>query len=297
MTPAGRGVVLVAAASVLFGTTGTALALAPESVTPLQAGAARLVIGGAALAAWLLLIRKAADGLAVLRRPAGLLLVAGICAYQPAFFLAAERSGVAVGALVALGTAPVWTGLLAATFEGFRPGRVWVGATGVAVVGLVLLTSAARTPDPWGVLAAATAGASYAVYTVAAARLLRDGVEPAVVMGAGFGAAGVVALPVLILAGTAWMGQPDGAAVALWLGLATTTLAYVWFGRGLKVLPAPTVATLTLLEPVVATVLAVAVLDESVTALQVAGGLLLLTALAVLGREAASSSRQPAGAR
>jgi DME family drug/metabolite transporter len=63
------------------------------------------------------------------------------------------------------------------------------------------------------------------------------------------------------------------------------------------VLPAPTVATLTLLEPVVATVLAVAVLDESVTALQVAGGLLLLTALAVLGREAASSSRQPAGAR
>jgi DME family drug/metabolite transporter len=297
VTPAGRGVVLVAAASVLFGTTGTALALAPESVTPLQAGAARLVIGGAALAAWLLLIRKAADGLAVLRRPAGLLLVAGICAYQPAFFLAAERSGVAVGALVALGTAPVWTGLLAATFEGFRPGRVWVGATGVAVVGLVLLTSAARTPDPWGVLAAATAGASYAVYTVAAARLLRDGVEPAVVMGAGFGAAGVVALPVLILAGTAWMGQPDGAAVALWLGLATTTLAYVWFGRGLKVLPAPTVATLTLLEPVVATVLAVAVLDESVTALQVAGGLLLLTALAVLGREAASSSRQPAGAR
>jgi DME family drug/metabolite transporter len=297
VTPAGRGVVLVAAASVLFGTTGTALALAPESVTPLQAGAARLVIGGAALAAWLLLIRKAADGLAVLRRPAGLLLVAGICVYQPAFFLAAERSGVAVGALVALGTAPVWTGLLAATFEGFRPGRVWVGATGVAVVGLVLLTSAARTPDAWGVVAAATAGASYAVYTVAAARLLRDGVEPAVVMGAGFGAAGVVALPVLILAGTAWMGQPDGAAVALWLGLATTALAYVWFGRGLKVLPAPTVATLTLLEPVVATVLAVAVLNESVTALQVAGGLLLLTALAVLGREAASSSRQPAGAR
>jgi DME family drug/metabolite transporter len=297
VTPAGRGVVLVAAASVLFGTTGTALALAPDSVTPLQAGAARLVIGGAALAAWLLLIRRAADGLAVLRRPAGLLLVAGICVYQPAFFLAAERSGVAVGALVALGTAPVWTGVLAASVEGFRPGRVWVGATAVAVVGLVLLTSAARTPDPWGVLAAATAGASYAVYTVAAARLLRDGVEPAVVMGAGFGAAGVVALPVLILAGTAWMGEADGAAVALWLGLATTALAYVWFGRGLKVLPAPTVATLTLLEPVVASLLAVAVLDESATALQVVGGLLLLAALAALGREAASRTPDAARAR
>jgi DME family drug/metabolite transporter len=297
VTSAGRGVVLVAAASVLFGTTGTALALAPDSVTPLQAGAARLVIGGGALAAWLLLMRRGAEGLAVLRRRAGLLLVAGICVYQPAFFVAAERSGVAVGALVALGSAPVWTGLLSAAVDGFRPGRLWIASTAVALVGLVLLTSAARTPDPWGVAAAAVAGAAYAVYTVAAARLLRDSIEPAVVMGAGFGAAGLLALPVLVLAGTSWAGQADGAALALWLGLATTALAYVWFGRGLTVLPAPTVATLTLLEPVVAGALAVLVLNESVTALQVAGGLLLLAALAALGREAASRTPGVARAR
>ena len=67
--------------------------------------------------------------------------------------------------------------------------------------------------------------------------------------------------------------------------------------RGLNLLGTPTVATLTLLEPVVAGALAVLVLNESVTALQVAGGLLLLGALAALGREAASRTPDAVRAR
>lgn len=43
--------IAVLAAAVLFGTTGTAQALGPESTTPLGVGAARLIVGGTALAA------------------------------------------------------------------------------------------------------------------------------------------------------------------------------------------------------------------------------------------------------
>src|SRR5712691_8021194 len=48
MTRARLEVVL---AAVLFGTTGTALALGPDSASPLGVGAARIVVGGALLAA------------------------------------------------------------------------------------------------------------------------------------------------------------------------------------------------------------------------------------------------------
>jgi DME family drug/metabolite transporter len=281
-----RSVVLVVAASVLFGTTGTAVALGPDDLTPLQAGAARLIVGGAALMVWVAVQGNLGTAVRLIRRPAGLALIAGICAYQPAFFLAADRTGVAVGALVALGSAPLWTGALAAAVDGFRPGRVWIGATAGALVGLVLLTAIGAEGDAVGVAAAATAGAAYGTYTVAASRLVRDGYPATTVMGAGFGAAGLMALPLLVVVGAGAIATPGGAAVAIWLGLATTAVAYVWFGRGLRRLPAPTVATLTLVEPVVAAALAVIVLGEAASGPQVLGALVLLAAVTVLGRNA-----------
>ena len=42
----------------------------------------------------------------------------------------------------------------------------------------------------------------------------------------------------------AWLATPSGLAMALWLGLATTTLAYVLFGRGLRHLPAGPIRTM-----------------------------------------------------
>ncbi len=60
-------------------------------------------------------------------------------------------------------------------------------------------------------------------------------------------------MPVLLTQPLAWLATPSGLAMALWLGLATTTLAYVLFGRGLRHLPAGPVTTLVLAEPVVAT--------------------------------------------
>jgi DME family drug/metabolite transporter len=71
--------------------------------------------------------------------------------------------------------------------------------------------------------------------------------------------------------------------MALWLGLATTTLAYVLFGRGLHHLPAGPVTTLVLAEPVVATFLGVVVLGESLAPLGWVGAALVLAGLALQG--------------
>jgi DME family drug/metabolite transporter len=129
----------------------------------------------------------------------------------------------------------------------------------------VLLTlDGAERPgvDVEGLAFSLLSSAGYALYTIAAKRLLNVGEAPANVMASAFGLGGVLLLPVLVATGPGWLASVDGAAVALWLGLATTTVAYVLFGRGLAALPAGPVATLVLAEPLVATLLGVGLLGE-----------------------------------
>ncbi|WP_208006945.1 EamA family transporter, partial [Aeromicrobium phragmitis] len=79
----------------------------------LGAGLARILVGGGLLAAfaWLTSGRsRTAPTPAVLAL--AVVGALGVLAYQPTFFLGTEANGVAVGTVVALGSAPVLTGLL-----------------------------------------------------------------------------------------------------------------------------------------------------------------------------------------
>jgi drug/metabolite transporter, DME family len=284
---AAPAVAAVLAAAVLFGTTGTAQALGPSSTTPLGVGAARLLLGGLALLAVLpLLGARPADAARLWRTPAG--LGAGVCTalYQVCFFAGVQRAGVAVGTLAAIGSGPVLAGLLARVLLGERPGREWLVATGVCVTGLALLVlsgGGGADGDALGVLLAVLAGLGYAAYTVLAKALLREGTASAPVMAAAFGLGGLLLVPVLLTQPLGWLATPDGAALALYLGLATTTLAYVLFGRGLAVLPAGPVTTLVLAEPVVATLLGTVVLGERLPLLGAVGAALVLVGLVLQG--------------
>ena len=116
----------VICAALLFGTTGTAQVLGP-SASSVVVGASRVVLGGALLLAFAALARRLRVG-----GPTALVLVAGVCVavYQVSFFAAIADTGVAVGTVAALGSAPVWAGLLARRFAGERLDRRWAAATG-----------------------------------------------------------------------------------------------------------------------------------------------------------------------
>lgn len=292
------GAVLLAAA--LFGTTGTAQALGPAGTSPLGVGAARLVVGGMALLAVLALAGGRRDEvLALWRTPAGLLT--GLCTalYQVCFFAGVERAGVAVGTLAAIGSGPVLTGLLAGWLLRERPRRSWLAATGVCLVGLALLVlagGASGGADALGVLLAVCAGLAYAAYTVLAKQQLDGGHAPSTVMAAAFGLGGLLSLPLLAGQPLGWAVTREGVALTLYLGLGTTTLAYLLFVRGLAVLPAGPVTTLMLAEPVVATALGIVVLDERLSAVGAAGAALVLVGLLIQGLGAASASPAPEGA-
>lgn len=276
--------VSVLAAAVLFGTSGTAQALADVGAWPPAVAAARLFVGAAGLLAIVVWLQR--DGAALvrlLRLPTVWAIAVAVAAYQALFFVGVARVGVAVGTLASLALAPFLAGTLGWLVGEGAPGRVWAVSTVVAVVGLALLVLGDEVPrDGWGVLAALGAGASYAVYTVLGARLARSGHPPTAVLAAGFSLAALLLLPLLVASGT-WWATPRGAALVLWVGLVSTTVAYWLFGRGLAVLQPGHIATLNLAEPVTAAVLGVVVLGESLGARGLVGCLLILAALTALG--------------
>ena len=275
-----RTQVLIAA--ILFGTTGTAQALGPDGSTPMTVGASRILIGGSLLAAMAL-----ASGGFRGRWPLGQVLLAGagVAVYQLAFFQAVADTGVAVGAIVAIGSGPVFAGILERVLDGAWPGRTWLVATALATAGVAVLSLASATDaslSAAGIGLALVSGLGYATYTIVAKRLLRLGHTPVAVMGASFGLGAVLLLPVLLLGDTAWLHTPDGLALALYLGIVPTALAYSLFARGLRNLDASEVTTLVLAEPLTATVLGVVVLDERVGTGGLLGAVLILAGLAVL---------------
>jgi DME family drug/metabolite transporter len=280
-TTANRGFWFVLAAAICWGTTGTAQAFAPQGATPLAIGAVRLLVGGSALLLFALGRRQ-------LRRqgwpPAATATVIGtIAGYQLFFFAGVARTGVAIGTVVAIGSAPILAGLLGFLLLGERPTTRWLLSTLLAVAGCALLIAAGGElqVDPLGVILAIGAGAAYALYTIASKDLLRVQPPDAVTAVAFFGGALLLA-PLLFFVDLRWLAEPRGLLVALQLGLVATALAYMLYIRGLMSLPTATAVTLALAEPLTAAALGIFVLGEQLTTPALVGMALIFGGLVVL---------------
>ena len=208
----------------------------------------------------------------------------GIAGYQLAFFAAVDDTGVAVGTVVALGSAPALAGLLGRAVDGSPLTSRWAACTALATAGVVLLVLAGSDAkvSVLGVLLALGAGVSYATYTVGSKKMLDAGHAPEAVMARGFGLGALLLVPVLIAEGGGPLVTSDGLLLSLYLGAIPTALAYILFARGLRHISAGETATLTLAEPLTASVLGALVLAERPGLLAVAGGALVLAGLAAL---------------
>lgn len=284
-TPFRTGPLLVVLAAALGGTAGTAQAFAPAGAGPVSVGATRIVFGGVALFAYAAL-RGELRTLAGLRRAPVLVPLSAtvVAAYQLCFFSAVARTGVAVGTIVTIGSAPVFTGLLAWLTGGGRPRGPWYAATVLAVGGGALLTlgGARAGVDAFGVLLGLAAGFGYAVYVVVSSRMIAATGSVPAVMGVLFGGGAVVLTPVLLWSGPGWLATPSGALVGAHLAVVTTFAGYLLYGRGLRTTPAAAAATLSLAEPAVATLLGLLVLGERLDAAGAAGLALTGASMAVL---------------
>jgi drug/metabolite transporter, DME family len=289
-----RGARDVGLAAVLWGTAGTAQELWLPTSSPVAVAGVRCLLGGGVLLLVALTPSRRAALVEVLRfggRPLWA-SAAAMTVFQAFYLLGIRTAGVALGTLVALGSAPAWAGLLA-RLGGRRPSVRWFVATVVAVVGLAALVLADQGPTRLeGIAPAAIAGFAYASYTTASAHL--GGLERGAVVATVFTVCGLALLPATIVTGGIPIA-PEPLLGVLWLAVGTTIVAYRRFLAGLRHLDAPTATTLSLLEPLTATVLAVTLVGERLTWLGVVGVLLLLAG--VVGASRSGSGRVRTGAR
>ncbi|MDD2925445.1 EamA family transporter [Rhodoferax sp.] len=280
MTSAGMAL----AAAALWGSTGTAQHFAPSTTSAYWVGALRLLVASAFFAvfvAW----RQRGQGLAgaPLKGVAKWIGIAGACmaAYNLTFFAGVKATGVATGTALAIGSGPIWAGLLQTVVSRTPPPAAWWLGTLLAIAGAVLLVSGNGTGqhiDPLGVALCLLAGLSYATYTLISKKLVTQA-APALITLWTFTVAAAIAVPAAALVAGPFTSSATGWVVVVYLGLVTTGVAYLLFSHALQHLSGATGVTLALAEPATAFVLAILVVGEQPQWGAFAGLGLLLTGL------------------
>lgn len=280
-------------ASVLWGTTGTAASFLPEAVSPLAIGASTMGIGGLLLFAF-----SARSSMAALRDPSArrwlLLGSVGVFVYPLAFYSAMSEAGVAIGNVVALGSGPIFAALFEWLWERQRLSARWAVSAGIAIVGIALLSTGRITAPaesanvPFGIALGLLAGLAYALYTYSSTRALAASHSGRAVMGGMFGIGAVLLAPVLLVTGAPLLASVQSVAIASYLAMGPMFAAYLMFGFALRAVRSSVATTVTLIEPIVATVLAVVVVGEVLGGSGWAG-----LALILLGVTLLVSARQP----
>ncbi|MFC7319649.1 EamA family transporter [Halobacillus campisalis] len=283
---------MVMFAAVLWGTTGTAQTFIPAS-HPISVGAVRLAVGGIFLFVAALAMNK--FRFRGLHTKYVFFAAISMACYQPFFFSAVSLTGVAVGTVVGIGSAPVMAGLIDWLFMKRRKSRRWWMATCLSIIGcgMLFLNSVEITVDPLGILLALGAGLSFAAYTLTSEKLVKNH-SPITVVAVVFILSAIILSPFLFVFDSSWMANVNGVLVSLHLGILATGVAYVLFSKGLIKVPGSTAVTLSLAEPLTAALLGVFVVGEVFSLVSWIGMALILCGLCLLSISSPKKSRAQA---
>ncbi len=290
-----RGMGLLVGTGVIWGTIGIAAkvlyeetTLDPSAITWLRtmiAAPVCLALGWAALGRRLLAATRADLTLMTML---GVLLVI----YQYCYLASVERIGVAIATLVSLCVPPVLVAAASAIFLGERLTGRALGALLGALLGTALLVGWAETGAGGWTLAIGVGLALASAALIAGhflfSRALAGRQPPIRPLAIAFPVGAVVFAPAG-LGGSITFDLPLGGWVLLvYLALGPSILAYWMFQRALSDVPASTASVVTLLEPLVAAVLAWVIFAERLGPVGWLGAGLLLGAIGLLSRDPAA---------
>lgn len=284
------GILLVLCAAILWGTTGTAQSFAPLSLSPYWVGAARLVVSGFFFIGLLLVTDRQTLSLAQLKLlPWRLILTAAFCmlCYNLSFFAGIRQTSIAIGTAVALGSAPVWAGLIQAAWLRSMPSGNWWLALSIAVAGLLLTTfgrnEAENAVTMAGLVLCLISGLSYALYAQTTKKLILT-TSARVSTTWVFTCAALMAVPFAYLLAGPQVLSVANVPVLLWLGIAATGISYLLFSTGLRYVSSATGVALALAEPIAAVLLAIVVVGERPGLLSLSGMLIVFIGLCLIIR-------------
>lgn len=261
-------------ASFLWGTTGTAATFAPD-VSPLGIASVAMGVGGLLQA--FIAYRHILTHLSSLLVSKHLLILGAVnvAIYPLAFYSSMKLSGVAVGTVVSIGMAPIAAALIEWWYDKHPLTGRWILSIIIGIFGVLCLAAAKSattfesTSGDWynllGIILGLIAAFTYAMYSWIAHRLIHRGIPSRATMGGMFGVGGILLMPVLLLTGAPLLDSASNFSVGLYMAIVPMFLGYFLFGKGLTVIRASLATIITLLEPVVAALLAVTIVGESLS--------------------------------
>jgi drug/metabolite transporter (DMT)-like permease len=210
----------------------------------------------------------------------------GVAAVQVCYFAAVARIPIGIAMLLEF-TAPVLVALWVRFVRGtLLPARAWVG-TGLALLGLAMVAKVweGLTFDALGLLLGVGAALGAAAYFLLGERAVGT-IEPLglVTWGLVIGAVAVFVvvppwrIPTSVLSRSTEFGawHPPVWTLVLAIVVVSTALAYLFGISSMRHLPSTVVSVVGLLEPIVATGTAWALLGQTLSAVQVLGAVVLL---------------------
>ena len=283
--PDGRvlGISAVALGTIIWGTVGPVVRLFPEG-TEFQYSLIRNLTGTTALWLFVLFSKKKKR---YTKQDIVPILVAGAGAalFFPLFILSFQLTGVGVAAVVSIGVAPIFVGLIAWIALKQPPGKQWAIGTLIAVTGVVALNwpSGDNTVNVLGIGFALAAAFGYSMQATGMGMISKrhtpfQCVAPMFTIGT------ICQAPLSYGKDFSFLQDPLLLIGALYGGIVTVALAYAIFIYGIARIGAATAVTVGLMEPLTASILGVVLLGETVSAVGLIGSVLILAGLVVVSR-------------
>lgn len=268
-------------AAILWGMTGTAQTFLDKDVSSIAVATIRSAIGGGLLLVVVLFLRKISFRTWSWKWT--LLAAASIALFQGLFFTSIRLTGVALGTVVTIGSAPMFSGVIEWLLWKTRPTKVWGIATIMTITGCILLfiNNGDGAIHIGGIGLAVCAGISFAIYTNMSKKLMaQQEALPAVAMT--FSICALLLLPFSISSGFSWLAATQNFWTMLFMGVMCTSIAYLLFLSGLQKINSSSAVTLSLAEPLTAAMLGVLLVGEHLSLTSWCGVAMLLGGIVVL---------------
>jgi drug/metabolite transporter (DMT)-like permease len=199
-------------------------------------------------------------------------------------------SAVNTGWLISL--TPIWSALLAAFILKERFGRMKIAGLIIGFLGAALVVTQGRldamrlVPSTRGDLLVLASTLNWGLYTVVSRPIL-DRLDPLEFTASSMFVGWLMLAP-LYVADAGWQQYARlsliGWSAVLFLGLACSGVAYLWWYEALAKLETSQVASFLYIEPLVTAAGAAVLLDEPVRVVTIVGGLLLLAGVMLVQR-------------
>jgi drug/metabolite transporter (DMT)-like permease len=272
------GVLLVLCAAVLWSTMGTVIRLIEEAGTwaVLFWRSAGMIL---VLAIWVAFRRGAVLG--PIRRTGRAGLAGGlglVMAFAGAIY--AIQATTIANAVLLFAASPFLTAILGRLFLGEPVRRATWAAMAFAIAGIAVMVGGGFARGALvGNVAALASALGFAVFVVALRWGRLEDMMPAVILGGGLSM--LAALVVLVATGGVLLVPGRDIALSVGMGAGILALGMALYTLGSRVVPAAELALLTMAEVMLAPVWAFLILGETASRATLAGGVLILLAIAV----------------